>query len=205
MKTIYALAFGALALASCKTEDTVILDLAPETKEWLADQDGQTLTFANASGATQTIRVVRNGERHQYTGKSFTVQSDTEWNYLSYRRQVPADSGFGIAAKTQRAYFLNTTRPTRYVAEYVRPAYLGVLPTDYVVPYDDPNNGIVLQLRHNQQFGGRSYASLAMVDVSANDTTGPNVVPNRMRRIYYAKNHGLVGFRTANGQLWLRQ
>ena len=205
MKPLLMLALGALALASCKTDDTVILNISQDTKDWLADVDSQVLTFANGSGATQTVQVARSADKDRYTGKSFSVRSETEWNYLSYRRQVAADSGFGIAAQTNRISFLNTTSPSRYKIRYVSDLLLGTLPADYIVPYDEPTSGLTLKVRFNQPLGTRSYPAIAMLDIAATDTTGPNVVPNRFRRLYYAKNTGLVGFRTANGQLWLRQ
>lgn len=192
---------GALLLVGCEKQEPSYYPIDEETRTWLPEQDGQVLTFTAATGATQTVRVTRRQEMDEYQGKSFSVRSVMEVNFLVYKRALAPDSGFSLVVRYNKIAVLNTPAPSLYAISYG--PLLGEINTK-ANPYQVDNNGQRFKLAFNQTLAGRTYPVLAAIDyvgVDSAATTGTN----RLQRLYLAKDHGLVAFRTANGRLWLRQ
>ena len=191
---------GALLLVGCEKQEPSYYPIDEETRTWLPKQDGQVLTFA-AAGATQTVRVTRRLEMDKYQGPSFSVRSVMEVNFLVYKRALAPDSGFSLVVRYNKIAVLNTPAPSLYAISYG--PLLGEINTK-ANPYRVNNGGQRFKLAFNQTLAGRTYPVLAAIDyvgVDSAATTGTN----RLQRLYLAKDHGLVAFRTANGRLWLRQ
>ena len=191
---------GALLLVGCEKQEPSYYPIDEETRTWLPEQDGQVLTFA-AAGATQTVRVTRRQEMDKYQGPSFSVRSVMEVNFLVYKRALAPDSGFSLVVRYNKIAVLNTPAPSLYAISYG--PLLGEINTK-ANPYQVDNDGQRFKLAFNQTLAGRTYPVLAAIDyvgVDSAATTGTN----RLQRLYLAKDHGLVAFRTANGRLWLRQ
>ena len=200
MKLSLLATLGALLLVGCEKQEPEYIPIDEETRTWLPEQDGQVLTFA-AAGATQTVRVTRRQEMDKYQGPSFSVRSVTEVNFLVYKRALAPDSGFSLVVRYNKIAVLNTPAPSLYAISYG--PLLGEINTK-ANPYQVDNDGQRFKLAFNQTLAGRTYPVLAAVDyvgVDSAATTGTN----RLQRLYLAKDHGLVAFRTANGRLWLRQ
>jgi|GEM_PF-5839867 len=200
MPRLLLLALGFLTLTACETEDTIYINVPAETKDWMPDQNDQPLTFATASGATQTMLVERSTDSYDYTGKGVTVLTSTEWHFARYKQKNTSNPGFSLAGHEFWLHFLQTEKPVVQLVDNQADELGGITTND-----SSPHNGYAgtLSLKNNQAFGGHTYPALVTVDFTRVDTlTAPATV---IRKIYYAKSSGLVGYRTANGQLWLRQ
>ena len=201
MKAVVLIALTAFLLASCEKLEPEYTPLTDETKAWLPDQDGQTVSYTTAAGATQTMQVARRQEVDEYIGKSL-VKQITDWEYVVYKRSIPADSGFSLVARVAQITVLNTSAPTRNA--FYTSKDLGTIAVEAPQPYQDIRNGRRIKFAFNQTLAGRSYPKLAIVDFAGVDSTATTDI-NRLQRLYLAKDQGLAAFRTADGRVWLRK
>ncbi len=196
--TILQLLVGGFFLASCDlviTPDT--REVTDSAKTWLHEVDGQTLVFANAQGQTQAVRVSRR-EATEKESQKYGKQIPYACTYLTYRFPTVPEHGFTLRAKVAELMFVQTLE---FGPRSTHDFYLLTLNTFAEEPRENsfPRHALV----RNFALAGRSYASLMRGDsLSTRAGGGPLAAYDAL---YYSKNHGLVAYKTLDGQLWTRR
>ncbi len=213
MKHILLLCLAGSLLASCHLFGDPVRDiLAPpdvplnnSAKAWIHEQNGQILPFKNAGGQVQSVRVRRldgDAKSGVFTGKIPIphVPVKTEFIELDYRFLPQEDSVSLAVANRNTLYFFNTVLPSH---DTYRPDQLLVTFLTADDPADEAANSLNV-LKINYPLGPRTYGSVLHVNGVATSKS-KNPKPTDLEEIFYSRADGLVGYRTADGQLWLRQ
>ena len=206
MNRFLLLLAGASWLVSCNTlKDAVNPDNAPladSAKAWLHEQHGQLLTFRNAAGATQLVRVGRRLETATGHVVWFSPATrEAEVATLAYSLFPVKRDSFGVVACLDRMEF-------RYQVNAAGDLSPGTnnMASD-LLTHDDPKRERSLRdstdLRSALVLGGRTYTRLMVVDRLASYKYLRD--PGAFEEVYYTRGEGLVGFTDLGGELWLRQ
>ena len=196
--TILPLLVSGCWLAAC---DLVV---TPDTREvtdsaqtWLHEVDGQTLVFATAQGQTQTVRVSRR-EATEKESQKYGKQIPYACTYLTYRFPTVPEHGFTLRAKVAELQFVQTLE---FGPRSTHDFSLFTVNTFAEEPSENsfPRHALV----RNFALAGRTYPSLVQRDsLSRRGGGGPLAAYDAL---YYSKNHGLVAYKTLDGQLWTRR
>jgi hypothetical protein len=198
LATILPLLVSGCLLAACDlvfTPDTV--QVTDSAKTWLHESDGQTLVFANAQGQTQTVRVSRR-EAMEKESQKFGKQIPYALTYITYRFPTLPEHGFSLRVRGIELQFLQTLDPGP------RSTHDFTISSVYTFAEESRENSSPRHaLVRNFSLAGRRYASIMRRDsLSRLGGGGPLAAYDAL---YYSKNHGLVAYKTLDGQLWTRR
>lgn len=198
LATILPLLVSGCLLAACDlvfTPDTV--EVTDSAKMWLHEADGQMLVFANAQGQAQTVRVSRR-EATEKESQKLGKQIPYALTYVTYRFPTVPEHGFSLRVRGAELQFLQTLDPgPRSTHDF------SIASVITFAEESQENSSPRYALVRNFSLAGRSYASLMRRDsLSRRSGGGPLAAYDAL---YYSKNHGLVAYKTLDGQLWTRR
>ena len=196
-KILLLLVSGGLVAACGLAVTPNTVEVTESAKTWLHEVDGQTLVFANAQGQTQTVRVSRREATEQESQK-LGKEIQYALVYITYRFPTLPEDGFSLRVRGAELQFLQTMDPG--------PRSTHDFPISYVHTFADEameNSSPRHVLARNVALAGRSYTAVMQRDsLSRLSGGGPLAAYDAL---YYSKNHGLVAYKTLDGQLWTRR
>jgi|GEM_PF-5660220 len=205
-----SLVLGAL-LTGCHAIGDVVapadLKLPSVVFSWLPDQDGQTLVFQDGAGHRQSLRVTREQAiKQERTSNVSSLTRGVETLYVAYRDLPAQPSGFSV---TSAAYTEVAARnPTLVFYATDTPVYAnGLIPSTALLaatlnPVTE-SAAPATALQSAYPLGSRTYAAVLHLDNLA--TQQGFTAPAALQEVFFAREGGLVAFKTKDGQLWLRQ
>lgn len=201
---------GAL-LSGCHIVGDIVapadIKLPPIVFSWLPDQDGQTLVFRDGAGNSQSLRVTREqGIKQVATSKVSPITRGSETLYLAYRGLLAQPGGFSV---TTSAYSeIAALYPTLVFYGTDVPVYAnGLIPSGVLLAATlSPVTASAVPaqaLQATTTLGLRTYPAVLHLDSLA--TKQGLTAPAALQELFFARDAGLVAFKTKDGQLWLRQ
>lgn len=212
MKYALLLCLTGSLLAGCHLLGDPVRDiLAPpdvplnnSAKAWVHERNNQVLSFKNAGGQTQSVRVRRLDGDAESGGFSSKIPTShlpvkTEFIELDYRFMLQKDSVSLAVANGNTLNFFNTVLPSH---DAYRPdQLLATFRTADDLADEVANSLYALEL--NYSLAPHTYGSVLHVNGATSKNTNPK--PIDTQEIFYSRADGLVGYKTVDGQLWLRQ
>lgn len=212
IKSILLLCLASGLLTGCYLAEPVRDILAPPdvpltdpAKDWMHEQDGQQLSFRNAASQTQSVRVRRlsgDAKTGVLSGKIPIphVPVKTEFIELDYYFLAQKDSVSLVVSNSNVLKFFNTVLPDFAVATSNQQLATFQTASDPATERVSSPNALEL----NYTLGTHTYISVLRVpNVATSKITNPK--PTDAEEIFYSRADGLVGYKTLDGQLWLRQ
>lgn len=164
------------------------IKVPPHTEAWLQTKSDTKLTFTSHTGDSEEIRITVKKDTHTYS----TVNGDRkiEYYYLDYAG-TQSNLGFGLLAEENTIIFRNSGQEDFYQD-------IAILFTDKDQAKEWVNPiGVEAELINNLTLGSTTYSRLLRIKFNL-----PTNRPDKIKEIYYAKNHGLVYFQTTDGKFW---
>lgn len=167
------------------------------TKDWVREQDGETLTFRNKAGQIHRLEVAR--QEGTYTTRGRYTSSEVAYLEVQYHDLTDSALSFNLSTYTTRIQIQRQKSISGPIS--------GEIATDEkmgkVLFYSYPQSGSkgpVHLVTRDTTLGGRAFKYLGRIRMQ------PQQHPlDTLTDIYFSRYDGVVGFITKRAGLWVRQ
>ncbi|MEJ8800428.1 hypothetical protein [Pontibacter sp. H249] len=171
--------------SSCE-KDTI--RLTKYTEEWLQTKTDTKLNFTSHTGEKEELTVTVKTGTHIRSNLS----GDRKYEYylLTYTGKQ-SDLGLILAAEDKYVDIMNIGQ-TEFNTNFVSITTGKTAAEEVLLTYD-----VEAEFINNLELNGVTYNKLLRLKFNL-----PPSRPDKIKEVYYAKNHGLVYFQTTDGQYW---